>query len=74
MLGKINEHAIHEGRDVLGIFDVFSRKAGGFISYDDLRKVIELLDYPIKEKDFELLCLHADESSHGNIHAYDLAQ
>lgn len=42
------------------IFEIFCKKQG-FISYPDLRKIIELIDFPITEKQFDLLTMYADE-------------
>lgn len=50
LLGRINEHVRVQGIDLLRIFEIFCKKSGGFISYDDLKKCIELLDFPISEK------------------------
>lgn len=55
------------------IFEIFCKKSG-FISYADLRKIIELIGFPITEKQFENLCMYADESGQQNVHAYDLCQ
>jgi Ca2+-binding EF-hand superfamily protein len=43
------------------IFEIFCKKSG-FISYSDLKKIIELIDFPITEKQFDLLTMYADES------------
>jgi Ca2+-binding EF-hand superfamily protein len=43
------------------IFEIFCKK-NGFITYEDLRKIIGLIDFPISEKQFELLTMHADDS------------
>lgn len=45
------------------IFDIFCKKSGGFITYSDLRKIIELIDFPIKENQFDLLIMYADENN-----------
>lgn len=42
------------------IFEIFCKKSG-FISYSDLKKIIELIDFPMTEKQFELLTMYADE-------------
>jgi Ca2+-binding EF-hand superfamily protein len=55
------------------IFEIFCKKSG-FISYADLKKIIDLIDFAITEKQFELLCMYADEEGQQNIHAYELAQ
>ncbi len=43
------------------IFEIFCKKSG-FISYQDLKKIIALIDFPITEKQFDLLTMYADES------------
>ena len=72
LIGKINQHVKDEGLDLMHIFEIFCKRSG-FISYADLRKIIDLIGFAISEKQFELLTMHADDSSAGNIHAYDLA-
>ena len=54
------------------IFEIFCKKSG-FISYTDLHKIIELIDFKISEEEFELLIMYADDSGQQNVHAYDLA-
>jgi Ca2+-binding EF-hand superfamily protein len=61
LLGKINRHVKNENLQLMNIFDVFCRDSG-FISYEDLRKIIELIDYPMDSKQFDLLTMYADES------------
>lgn len=73
LLGKINKHVRGENIDLMRIFEIFC-KDSGFISYEDLRKIVDLVDYPITDKQFDLLTMYADESGQENIHAYDLAQ
>jgi Ca2+-binding EF-hand superfamily protein len=72
LLGRISEHVKSQGLDLMHIFEIFCKKSG-FISYADLRKIIDLIDFPITEKQFELLCMYADEEGQQNVHAYDLA-
>jgi Ca2+-binding EF-hand superfamily protein len=59
---------------LLPIFEIFCKKSGGFITYSDLRKIIELIDFPIKETQFDLLIMYADENNQKTIHAYDLCE
>lgn len=60
LLGRISEHVKSQGLDLMHIFEIFCKKSG-FISYADLKKIIDLIDFPINEKQFELLCMYADE-------------
>lgn len=49
LLGRISEHVKVQGLDLMHIFEIFCKKSG-FISYADLRKIIELIGFPITEK------------------------
>lgn len=73
LLGRMSEHIKNQGLNLMHIFEIFCKKSG-FISYQDLRKIIALIDFPITEKQFDLLTMYADESGQQNVHAYDLAQ
>lgn len=62
LLAKIKSHVEKKGiKEIMPIFEIFCKKSG-FISYDDLRKIIDLLTYPITEEEFMLLTEYADES------------
>lgn len=60
LLGRMSQHVREQGLDLMHIFEIFCKKQG-FISYPDLRKIIELIDFPITEKQFDLLTMYADE-------------
>lgn len=72
LLGRISEHAKSQCLDIMGIFQIFCKKSG-FISYGDLRKIIQLLDFDLKDSEFELIIMFADETATESIHAYELA-
>ena len=52
------------------IFDIFC-KQGGFISFTDLGKILELIEFSHSEHQFELIKRYADESNQGTVHAYE---
>ena len=61
LLGRISVHAKAQCLDIMGIFEIFCKNSG-FIAYAELRKIIQLFDFPITEKEFELLIIYADEN------------
>ena len=63
LLARISQHVRIQGVQLMPIFDIFCKKSGGFITYSDLRKIIELIDFPIKETQFDLLIMYADENN-----------
>jgi hypothetical protein len=69
LLSRINAHAKKQGLDLRRIFDIFKRS--GFISFDDLAKILELLEFDYTEHEFELIRRHADESNTGTVHSYE---
>lgn len=57
-------HVKQEGLDLMRIFKIFAKQQG-FITYDHLRKVFELIGFNLNENDFSLLTRFADESADG---------
>lgn len=49
------------------IFKIFSK--GGNITYDHLRKIFELIDFPLTEVEVKLMINFADENRDGVISA-----
>ena len=72
LLSRINSHVKDRGLDLMRIFDIFC-KQGGFISFDDLGKILDLIEFAYTEQEFELIKRHADESNQGTVHAYEFA-
>jgi len=69
-LSRINSHVKEQGLDLMRIFDIFC-KQGGFISFTDLGKILELIEFNHSEHQFELIKRYADESNQGTVHAYE---
>ena len=65
-------HVKQEGLDLMRIFKIFAKQQG-FITYDHLRKVFELIGFNLNEADFSLLTRFADESADGQISANEFA-
>lgn len=72
LLARISIHVKDHGLDLEKIFSIFS-KTQSFIKYGDLRKILELINFKITDKEFDLLIMFADENSQQTIHAYDVA-
>lgn len=70
LLSRINSHVKEQGLDLMRIFDIFC-KQGGFISFDDLRKILDLIEFPHTDHQFELIKRYADENNQGTLHAYE---
>ena len=71
VLARISAHVKELGLDLEHIFGIFT-KQGGFIEYFHIRKIFELIDFPVTDKEFEIITLYADETGVGTILAYDL--
>lgn len=54
------------------IFKIFA-KQGGTISYDHLKKIFELIDFPLTDTEFKLMINFADENRDGIISAFEFA-
>mmetsp|Transcript_42490 Transcript_42490/g.65148 ORF Transcript_42490/g.65148 Transcript_42490/m.65148 type:complete len:290 (-) Transcript_42490:1577-2446(-) len=70
LLSKINSHVKDQGLDLQRLFDIFC-KQGGFITFQDLGKILDLIEFGHSEPQFELIRRYADESNQGTIHAYE---
>lgn len=70
LLSRISSHVKAQGLDLMRIFDIFC-KQGGFISFEDLRKILDLIEFPVTEHQFELVRRYADENNAGTLHAYE---
>ena len=54
------------------IFKIFA-KQGGAISYDHLKKIFELVDFPLTNVEYKLMINFADENRDGSISAFEFA-
>lgn len=70
LLSKINSHVNRQGLDLMRIFDIFCKR-GGFISFEDLRKILDLIEFFYSEKDIELIARYGDENNAGTLHAFE---
>ncbi len=57
---------------MMRIFKIFA-KQNGQITYEHLKKIFELIGYPLSDQDFNLLVRFADETGDGHVFANDLA-
>jgi Ca2+-binding EF-hand superfamily protein len=73
LLSRISSHVKEQGLDLMRIFEIFC-KQGGFISFEDLRKILDLIEFPVTEQQFELIRRFADENNAGTVHAYEFVQ
>ena len=62
LLSKINSHVKQQDLELMRMFEVFC-KNGGFISFDDLGKILELIEFHTTEQELELIKKHAVESN-----------
>jgi len=58
--------------DLSRIFKIYS-KQGGFITYDHLKKIFELIGLMLTDVEFKLMVRFADETNDGLISAYEFA-
>lgn len=70
LLSKINSQVKQQGLDLMRIFEIFC-KQGGFISFNDLAKIFELIEFIPSEHQFELIKRYADENNQGTVLAYE---
>lgn len=70
LLSRISSHVKAQGLDLQRIFEIFCKR-GGFISFDDLRKILDLIEFPVTEHQLELIRRFADENDQGTLHAYE---
>jgi Ca2+-binding EF-hand superfamily protein len=70
LLSRINSHVKAQGLDLLRIFEIFC-KQGGFISFEDLGKILNLIEFDCSDHQFELIKRYADETNQGTVHAYE---
>ena len=59
-----------QGLDLMRIFDIFCKK-GGFITINDLTKILELVEFAFTDHQLELIKRYADEGNSGTVHAYE---
>lgn len=64
-------HIKHEGLDMMRIFKIFSKN--GFISYEHLRKIFDLIEFKLTDTDYKLLVTFADVNNDGNISSFEFA-
>jgi len=50
-LSRVSQHVRHEGLDLLRIFKIFAKQQG-FITYDHLKKIFELIGFGLNESEF----------------------
>jgi len=72
LLSNISHHIKEQNLEMHRIFKIFM-KQGNSISYGDLKKIMELIQFPLNELQFRLLVNFADENGEGHIPAMDLA-
>jgi hypothetical protein len=41
------------------------------VSFDDLHKILDLIEFPVSEHQFELIRKYSDETNQGTVHAYE---
>jgi Ca2+-binding EF-hand superfamily protein len=74
LLSKIKKHVKDQGLELMRIFDIFSKQPG-YVTFDDLSKILELIEFNHTQHEFELIKKHAvesnlDESQQGTVDAY----
>ena len=73
LLGRISAHVKKDDLPIENVFKIYW-KQNGFITYDHLRRIFEILEFPLSDKEFDVLVLYADESNMQSIHGHDLLQ
>ena len=71
ILARICEHSKNQGLDLEHIFSIFAKKSG-FIRYADFRNILKLIEFDIKESDFNLITTFADENRTETLFVHDL--
>jgi Ca2+-binding EF-hand superfamily protein len=65
-------HIKAEKLDLMRIFKIFAKK-DGFISYEQLKKILDLVGFAVSDTEFRLLVNFADENNDGSINSYEFA-
>jgi len=66
MLSRINMHVKQDGIDLMKIFKIFAKQQGQ-ITYENLKKIFDLIGFQMTDQEFSLLTRFADESGDGMI-------
>lgn len=72
LLGRIAAHVRQEGLDLLRIFKIFAKQTG-FVNYEHLKKIFEMVGFAMSDQEFALLVRFADESADGQVSAAEFA-
>lgn len=70
LLSRISAHVKKDDLPIDNVFAIYWKN--GFITYDQLRQIFQILDFPLTEKEFDILILYADENNQQSIHAHEL--
>jgi Ca2+-binding EF-hand superfamily protein len=70
LLSKIMMHVKQQGLELDRIFNIFC-KQGSFISYSDLKKILDLIEFEYSDNDFDMIVNFQDENDSQTIHAYE---
>lgn len=73
LLGRISAHVKKDDLPIENVFKIYWKQSG-FISYDHLRRIFEILEFPLSDKEFDILVLYADETNQQTVHGHDLLQ
>lgn len=66
LISRISMHVKQQGLDLMKIFSIFSKKEGT-ITYESLKKILDLIEFNISETDYRLLITFGDEDNDGTI-------
>jgi len=73
LLSRISMHVKHDGLDLLKIFRIFAKGQPPSITYQNLKKIFDLIGFSMNEQEFNLMTRFADESADGLIQATEFA-
>lgn len=71
MLSRISAHVKKDDLPIENVFKIYWKQSG-FITYENLRQILTILEFPITEKEFDILILYADENNQQSIHGHEL--
>ena len=71
MLSEISAYVKKDDLPIENVFKIYWKQSG-FITYENLRQILKILNFPMTEEKFIILFLYADENNIGTIHAHEL--
>ncbi len=73
LLSRVSMHVKQDGLDLMKIFKIFAKGQPACLTYENLRKIFDLIGFSMNEQEFNLMTRFADESADGLIQATEFA-